>query len=74
MPQPVNTYVKTHHDIYNILNITLCFTQELLVTLFLITLELLFPPKIEIMTMGPTITVHKPLREDGGTPIVVTQT
>ena len=43
-------------------------------TLLLITLALLFPPEIKIMTIIQQNTLQKSIREDGGTPLVVTQT
>ena len=60
------------HNMYDVPN-TIIFTQELLATLLIITLELLFPPKIAITTISP-ITVQQSIREDGGTLLVVTQT
>ena len=62
---------KTHNmcDVPNII----IFIQELLATLWIITLELLFPPKIKITTLA-LVAVQKCIREDGGTLVVVTQT
>ena len=43
-------------------------------TLLLITLALLFPPEIKIMTIIIIKTVQNTIGEDGGTPVVVNQT
>ena len=43
-------------------------------TLLLITLALLFPPEIKIMTISQINTVQHTIREDGGTPMVVNPT
>ena len=60
------------HNMYDVPNIVI-LTQELLATLWIITLELLFPPKIKITTLA-LVAVQKCIREDGGTLVVVTQT
>ena len=61
------------HNMYDVPNIVI-LTQELLATLWIITLELLFPPKITITTIRPVVTVQRCIREDGATLLVVTQT